>query len=124
MINPYVSYNGVTKNIPAFISFDVTVQPQQKSAERNSNGRLIRETLPDKWKLEMEWQFKTPEEHYDWFNYVKSLTRVDFDVTFPAPTGAMETATFYVSPITSKMLNFSRGTGGWWKSMKCTFVEV
>ncbi len=119
-----ITKNGVVKQAPAPITYEATVNPQQKSAERNGNGKLVRETLPDKWSIQMEWQFGTPEEFYDWFNYVRGLTRINFTVTFPAPTGTIETSEFYVSPISAKMFNFSRGVAGWWKSMKCSFVEV
>ena len=116
--------SGITINVPAFTVFEATLNTQVKSAERNGDGMLLRETLPDKWSLQMEWEFKTPEEFYAWFNVLKDLTRVNFVVNFPAPTGKVEKATFYVSPISAKMLNFSRGVSGWWKTMKCNFVEV
>ncbi len=119
-----VVVNGVTTNVPATTVFEASLNPQQKSAERNGNGKLIRETLPDKWSLKMEWQFGTPQEFYDWFNYLKTLTRIDFTVNFPAPTGNIEQAVFYISPISATMLNYSRGQAGWWKSLKCNFVEV
>ena len=115
---------GVETSAPAFTEYEVTFNPQQKSAERNGNGKLIRETLPDKWSLQMTWEFSTPEAFYAWFSYLKALTQIDFTVKFPAPTGAIEESIFYVSPISARMLNFSRGTSGWWKSLKCTFVEV
>lgn len=112
------------RKAPAFIAYDVDLEPQQKSAERNGGGSLMRETLPDKWKIKMEWEFATPEDFSEWFNFLKSLTRVYFMVDFPAPTGKIERAQFYISPISAKMINFSRGTAGWWKTMKCNFVEV
>jgi len=124
MIQPTIKVNGVVKKIPPFTALDATLNPQQKSAERNGNGRLVRETLPDKWTLQMEWEFKTPEAYYEWFNFLASLTRVDFEVCFPAPTGQMETKTMYISPISAKLINFSKGTSGWWKTLKCSFVEV
>lgn len=119
-----ITYGGVTKEAPAFVSYDVTYNPQQKSAERNANGKLNRDTLPDKWVINAEWEFGDPEELTEWFNFLKGLTRVDFVVEFPAPTGKIETATMYISPISAKLLNFSRGQAGWWKTMKCSFVEV
>lgn len=109
---------------PASTVMEITVNPQQKSAERNGNGKLVRETLPDKWGINLEWEFATPAEYYAWFNYLKSLTRINFIVNFPAPTGNIEQAEFYISPISTKLLNFSRGTTGWWKTLKCSFVEV
>ncbi|MCX7924126.1 MAG: hypothetical protein N3B21_19275 [Clostridia bacterium] len=123
-IQPTITYNSVVTNIPAPTVLEVTVNPQQKSAERNGNGRLVRDTLPDKWSVKCEWEFGTPEEFYSWFSFLKTLTRVDFDVYFPAPTGNMETATMYISPISAKLLNYSRGTSGWWKTLTCSFVEV
>lgn len=119
-----ITHNGSTKDVPAFTSYEITVNPQQKSAERNGNGQLVRDTLPDKWSIQMEWEFGTPEEFYAWFNYLRGLTRVYFQVSFPAPTGRIEQAQMYVSPISAKMLNFSRGRAGWWKTLKCSFVEV
>lgn len=116
--------DGVTTTAPASTAMDVTVNPQQKSAERNGNGKLVRETLPDKWGINLEWEFGTPEEFYTWFNYLRSLTRIYFDVKFAAPTGNVETANFYISPISAKMLTMSRGNAGWWKTLKCSFVEV
>lgn len=119
-----ITHNGITKTVPAFTVYEVNLNPQQKSAERNANGRLIRETLPNKWSLKMEWEFGTPAEYYAWFNYLLGLTQVDFTVNFPAPTGGIERATFYISPISAKMLNFSKGTSGLWQNLKCSFVEV
>jgi len=104
--------------------FNATVNPQQKSAERNGNGTLIRETLPDKWSIDCEWEFGTPQEFYNWFNTLRTLTRINFPVSFPAPSGVIETATFYISPISCTMINFAVGASGWWKPMKCSFVEV
>lgn len=119
-----IDLNGVVKKVPAFTVYEASVNPQQKSAERNGNGKLIRETLPDKWSIKMEWEFSTPEEFYAWFNYLKGLTRVDFTVRFPAPTGNIESAVFYLSPVSARMINLSRGASGWWKNLKCSFVEV
>lgn len=117
-----ITVNGNTA--PGPTAFEVTINPQQKSAERNGNGMLVRETLPDKWSISCEWEFGTPEEFYAWFNILKGLTRVNFPILFPAPTGNIETATFYISPISAKMINFSRGASGWWKTLKTSFVEV
>ena len=117
-----ITVKGVSA--PAPILYEVTLNTQVKSAERNANGRLLREPLPDKWGIQMEWEFSTPEAHNSWFNILKGLTQEDFSVTFPAPTGQMVTSTFYISPISAKMLNFSRGNTGWWRTMKCAFVEV
>jgi hypothetical protein len=119
-----ITANGITRQVPAPAVYEVTFNPQQSSAERNGNGKLVRQTLPDKWSLQLEWRFKTPQESYDWFAYLKTLTRIDFSVTFPTPAGTIDTATFYISPISAKMLSFSGGVAGNWKDMKCTFVEV
>lgn len=119
-----IVHNGVTTLAPAPTLYEVTYNTQVKSAERNANGRLVRETLPDKWNINQEWDFATPEQATAWFNFLKSLTRVDFVANFPAPTGQIEQATFYISPISARMINYSRGNAGWWKSLKCSFVEV
>lgn len=119
-----IIHNGAVKAVPACSVFEATLNPLQKTAERNGNGKMIRETLPDKWTLKMEWEFKTPQDFYEWFNYLKALTRVDFTVQFPAPTGNLETATFYISPISATMLSMRKGTSGMWKNLKCNFVEV
>lgn len=121
---PAITANGVTMNMPPFTAFEATINPQQWTAERNGNGTLIRETLPDKWSLKIEWEFGTPEEFYAWCKYLSSLTRVDFGVHFPAPTGDWVTATMYVSPISARMLSFSRGKAGRWKTIACSFMEV
>lgn len=109
---------------PAPVSFEVSLNTQVKSAERNGNGRLVRETLPDKWSIQLEWEFPTPEAHNSWFSHLKTLTREDFSVTFPSPTGQMLTISCYISPISANIINYSRGAAGWWKTMKCSFVEV
>lgn len=109
--------------LPAPVVMDVTLNPQSKSAERNGNGRLVRETLPDKWSIQLEWKFGTYQEYYNLFKFLSTLTRVNFIVKFPAPTGEMLEREFYISPISAKMLNFT-GSAGMWKSMKCSFVEV
>lgn len=119
-----VTYNAVTTTLPATTEYEVSLNPQSKTAERNGNGRLVRETLPDKWAINMGWDFSTPEEFYDLFAYLKTLTRVDFLVDFPAPDGTTQSVECYISPISAKMINMSRGVSGWWKTLKCTFVEV
>jgi hypothetical protein len=116
--------HSVTTAAPAFTVYEVSLNPQQKSAERNGNGTLVREPLPSKWSIQMEWEFGTPEQFYAWFNYLRTLVQENFTVNFPAPTGNIEQAVFYVSPISARMLNFSRGSAGWWKTLKCSFVEV
>lgn len=117
--------NGVTKLAPSsFTAYEAVLNTQQKSAERNAKGVLVREPLPDKWSLKLEWEFATPEEFYAWFSYIKGLTQINFTVSFPAPTGLVETATFYISPISSKMLSLSRGATGWWRTLGCSFIEV
>lgn len=119
-----ITAHGATRKAPAPTLYEATLNTQLKSGERNALGRLMREPLPDKWSLNTEWEFGTPEEFYEWFNYLRGLTQIDFGMRFAAPTGRMETATFYISPISAKMLNLSRGNTGWWRNMKCTFVEV
>ena len=119
-----VTVNGATTNAPAPSVLEVTLNTQVKSAERNGNGQLVRETLPNKWKLDMEWEFSVPADFYPWFNFLKSLTRVNFTVNFPAPTGNMEQATMYISPISAKLLFYYGGATGRWKTLKCSFVEV
>lgn len=119
-----ITVAGAATSVPAFTVFEATINPQQKSAARNGNGRLVRETLPDKWTLTMEWEFSNPQQFYDWCKYLSDLTRVDFKVEFPAPTGEIITTTFYISPISARMINFSKGNAGWWQNLKCKFVEV
>lgn len=111
-------------NAPSPTVFEPTYNPQQKSAERNANGKIVRETLPDKWSINLEWEFSSPDDFYAWFNKLKSLTRINFNVTFPAPTGADITAEFYISPISARLMHFGVGATGWWKTMKCSFIEV
>jgi hypothetical protein len=118
-----ITVNSVATTVPTPSVFEVAYNTQQKSAERDNEGRLHRETLPDKWTIKLEWVFDTPELGYAWFNYLKSITRVDFTLNFPAPTGANEVATCYVSPISAKLLYYM-GASGWWRTMSCTFVEV
>jgi len=101
-----------------------TLNPQQRTAERNGNGALVRETLPDKWKVDVEWKFDKPQSYYDRFNFLKTLTRINFTVQFAAPTGAIETATMYISPISANMLQFNWGAAGMWDKLKTSFVEV
>lgn len=120
-----ITKGGVQTVVPScWTVMEPVLNTQVKAAERNGNGRMNRETLPNKWSIQMEWEFSTPEEYYAWFNYLASLTRVDFTVHFPAPTGRMEEAEMYISPISARMLNMSRGATGWWKTLKCSFVEV
>ena len=118
-----IAYGGVTTDIPAPSVFNAVLNTLQKSAERNSNGTIIRETLPNKWSLELQWEFQNPQDSYDWFTFLMSLTRVDFVVNFPAPTGNIEQATCYISPISATMLGFYAANAGWWKTVKCNFVE-
>jgi hypothetical protein len=116
--------SGVETVSPPCSVLEVTLNTLQRTAERTANGKLVRETLPDKWTLDMEWEFSTPDAYYAWFSYLKGLTRVDFTVRFPAPTGSMETAIMYISPISAKMLTRIRGDTGQWTTLKCSFVEV
>ncbi len=119
-----ITFDSVVTNVPSPSSYDIAIQPQQKVAERNSNGKLTRETLPDKWVINLSWEFKDPDDFYEWFNYLKTLTREYFIIDFTAPTGNIEQIEAYVSPLSAKMINMSRGTAGWWQNLSCTFVEV
>ncbi len=119
-----IGIDGVYRTVPSPTLFEAKLNPQQKTAERNNNGRLLRETLPDKWTLDFEWRFGSPADHYEWFKYLRNLTRLDFEVQFPSPEGEMETSTFYISPISSKMLSYKGGVAGSWETIKCSFVEV
>jgi hypothetical protein len=105
--------------------YEPTLNTQVKSATRNANGTLIRETLPNKWSLKIELDFGCDYTSYHtWFNILVALTRYNFSVSFPAPTGVVETATFYLSPVSAKLIDFNKGVTGWWKTISFELVEV
>jgi len=120
-----VTVNSIATVLPSTVSYKATLNTQARSAERNANGKLVREVLPNKWSVKMEWDIKEDvQKYYDLFAYLETLTLINFDVSFPAPDGTYRTAEMYVAPLAAELLNLSQGASGWWDSLSTTFVEV
>lgn len=120
-----IEYNGTVTQMPtSYKSYQVTYNTQVKSANRDDFGSLRRQPLPSKWSAAFVWQFARVEDHYNWFSFLMSLDRVNFNLTIPLPNGTISTFEAYISPISSVMINQSQGNAGWWRDVTVTFVEV
>jgi len=113
--------NGQEIHDPSEFSWER--QPQSSFAERNANGLLNRETLPDKQVLKCTWLFWDKDEFADLVYLLSSLTREFIQVTFPHPVGEDRTIEAYIAPISAKMLDCHRRYGARWSELKCNFIE-
>ncbi len=116
-----LTINGVTLPDPAECSWEL--QPQSSFAERNANGLLNRETLPDKQVLNCTWLHDEIGDFPALVDYLSGLTRQFIEVGFPHPDGSTHTFTAYISPLSATMLGCQQRYGCRWTELSCSFVE-
>lgn len=116
-----LTLNGSKLPTPAEFSWER--QPQSSFAERNANGLLNRETLPDKQVLKCTWNFREKTEFEDLVLLLCSLTREFIEITFPHPAGGTRTIEAYISPLSARMLDYHGRYGTRWTELKCNFIE-
>jgi len=117
-----IKING--QEIPAPAGFDWTLEPQSATSERNANGLLNMETLPEKVKLVCTWKASDSlGDLQSMITLFRGLTRDFFEVTYPDPDGSERTIQAYLSPITCSMLNYDSGNGASWRNFKVSMIE-
>lgn len=110
--------NGKTIKTPSAISF--TVSDVDGESYRNAKGKLVRDRIAVKRKLECEWSALTIEELS---TLLKAVADTFFKVTYlDGMTGKEETKTFYVGDRTAPVYSLADGLPTW-KNLKMNFVE-
>ena len=106
------------KNIIAPSSFQVDISDIDGESNRNAEGKMIRDRIAVKRKINAEWKMLDAGNMSSLLNAVANEF---FTVTYPDPmTGGTATKTFYVGDRNAPMYNFKMG---YWESLKMNFVE-
>lgn len=110
--------NGVSITAPKV--FKVDISDLDAEAGRNANGRLMRDRVAVKRKLECEWAPLKDSEISVVLNAVKN---VFFEVTYPDPmTGSEQTKTFYVGDRSAPMY-YKQGNQHLWQGLSMNLIE-
>lgn len=108
--------NGVAIATPS--KFEFTKYDLDDESERTADGRLNRNRIAVKDKIQLEWKYLSDEDISKLFNAVND---VFFTCSFPSPaTGEMVTKEMYVGDRTAPAYNFALGL---WESLKMNFIE-
>jgi hypothetical protein len=112
-----IKINSVT--IPTPSNYQVGIQDISK-AERNANGKMIKERIATKIKLELSWSYLSATEVS---SLLQKVSGESFAVEYPNPqTGTLETGTFYSGDRTSSAIDYQGGVMRW-KDLKMNFIE-
>lgn len=105
--------------IPTPVDFDVGIFELSK-AERNTKGTMIKERIAIKRKIELGWEFLSPEEQQQ---ILALVSRDFFSVDYPDPrTGNHRTGTFYAGDIANKGNIYKNGRMQW-RDLKFNVIE-
>lgn len=90
-------------------------------AERNARGRMIKEVIAYKYKLEITWKYLTSQQMTTLINAkMKNYSRVEFiDLT-----GNRNTAEFYPGTPSASAMEYKNGRVDHWLDIKMNFVEM
>lgn len=114
----YLAVNGVTLKTPK--TFAVDIEDIDNESGRNANGKMIRDRIAVKTKLNIEWGPLTDAEMR---TILQSVKEVFFSATFPDPfTGSMETKTFYVGSRSAPTYSWN-GKFVKWEGLSMNFIE-
>ena len=116
----YLKINGVTIKAPK--SFEFAVMDLDGQTERTASGRMKRDRIATKRKLELEWGHLSDSEISA---ILSAVSPVFFQVTYPdALTGNQQTRTFYVGDRTAPSYSWSSALqNAKWEGLKMSFVE-
>lgn len=111
--------NGVSITTPKV--FKVDISDLDAEAGRNANGRLMRDRVAVKRKLECEWQ---PLKNNEISVVLQAVKNVFFEVTYPDPmAGSMQTKTFYVGDRSAPVLHVEGNGQMMWQGLSMNFIE-
>lgn len=116
----YLKIGGVTVKPPQ--KFNVGIQTiDADSSGRNASGKMVRNTIADKIKLDCEWGPLSDSEASLLLN---AVNKTFFTVTYPDPKDGIVTKTFYVgdrsTPSYSWNSLFSQIK---WEGLSMNFIE-
>lgn len=117
----YLAIGGV--NVKAPQEFSVGYQTiDADSSGRNANGRMTRDIIAEKVKLDCKWGHLSDSEVSSILNKV---TETFFTVTYPNPkTGGMATKTFYVGDRTAPSYSWNdKFQKSKWSGLSMNFIE-
>ena len=116
----YLQINGVALLAPK--SFKFSVMDLDGKTERTASGKMKRDRIATKRKLELEWGHLSDAEISSILNMVSP---VFFQVTYPdALTGNQQTRTFYVGDRTAPSYSWSPSLQrAKWEGLSMSFIE-
>lgn len=116
----YLQINGV--NIKAPKTFTFHIMDLDGKTERTASGRMTRDRIATKRKLDIEWGHLTDSEVSTILN---AVSPVFFQVTYPdARTGSQQTKTFYVGDRTSPSYSWDPSLQrAKWEGLSMNFIE-
>lgn len=116
----YLSINGVTIKAPK--SFTFGVMDLDGETARTASGRMKRDRIATKRKLELEWGHLSDSEISA---ILSAVSPVFFQVTYPdALTGSQQTKAFYVGDRTAPAYNWVPSMGkSKWEGLSMSFIE-
>ena len=110
--------NGVAMPTPK--SFTVNIVDLDDGSDRNANGKLIRDRIGTKRKLEIEYQPLDPNKIS---LILKAISPVFVEVEFPDPQeGRFITKTMYAGDKSSPMYSIIKGKPKW-SGLKFNLIE-
>lgn len=110
--------NGVDIATPQ--TFKVEISDLDGDSQRNARGKMMRDRIAVKRKLECSWP---PLTKTQMSTLLTAVSGVFFNVTYPDPqTGTNLTKEFYVGDRTTPMLRYKDGQP-MWEGLEMNFVE-
>ncbi|GAB6170090.1 hypothetical protein JCM1393_25500 [Clostridium carnis] len=113
----YLKINGVEMPAPLPYTAMISDLDSNKSS-RNTKGRLYRDRIAIKRKLELEWGILTQNECSDILN---AIAPKEVNVEFLDPQRGVIICTMYVGDRTMQRIETSSGT--LWKGLKFSLIE-
>lgn len=111
--------NGVTIKTPK--SLQVDINDVDGEAYRNARGKMIRDRIAVKRKLNCEWSALTTAEIS---TLLSAVSATSFTVTYlDAQTGSEQTKTFYVGDRSAPVYRLVNGKE-LWTGLTMNFIEV
>ena len=108
-------------NIKAPSVFQVDIQDIDGESNRNAKGKLLRDRIAVKRKLNLEWG---PLKQSEIAPILNAVSGVFFTVTFPDPELGIITKTMYVGDRTAPAYFFDKKTQEVkWQGLKMNFIE-
>ena len=109
--------NGVVITTPK--SFEVSINDLDGESNRNANGKMVRDRIAIKRKINLEWP---PLNQSEMSTLLNAVSSVFFTVEFPDPQLGMVTKTMYVGDRTTPAYQYTNGEAKW-SGLKMNFIE-